>query len=130
MSMPTGQPKVMGPVFDDVEGPLAPLVELVDLAARRGWTLGAAPAGEGLTWTRGGDEIEAVFSKVSLRVKRCQWSRLYYVGYREGDPHPGLAGELVRELTQVLTGGGDGLRGMRYWLNDSPRGFYDPNMYW
>ncbi|MBU8813909.1 hypothetical protein KL953_34150 [Mycolicibacterium goodii] len=109
-----------------VEIVVSPLVELVDLAARRHWTLGSESGG-GLMWTRGGDEVIARFAKTSQRVTWCQLTRLYYPGACDqclseqlGDGRP------KEELMSECSGGGsgdEGLRMLRHWLGGVLRGF-------
>lgn len=117
-------------------GSLSPLVELVDLAARRGWTLGEESGG-GLMWTRGGDEVTAQFAATSQRVTWSQRRQLYYPGACAQclTEHVGQGlskGDLVSECSGG-GGGEDGLRILRYWLGEcEARGFgdVDPEMGW
>ncbi|MCA4727226.1 hypothetical protein [Mycolicibacterium fortuitum] len=119
-----------------MDGVVSPLVELVDLAARRGWTLGSESGG-GLMWTRGGDEVVARFARTSQRVTWSERRRLYYPGACEQclAEHVG-EGLSKGELVSDSTGGGsgdEGLRWLRYWLGEcEARGFgeVDPALWW
>lgn len=119
-----------------MDGTMTPLVELVDLAARRGWVLGSESGG-GLMWTRGGDEVAARFSTTSQRVTWCQQRRLYYPGACDRclEDHVG-EGLPKGELASETTGGGrgdEGLRMLRHWLGEvEARGFgeVDPAFQW
>lgn len=118
-----------------MDGTMTPLVELVDLAARRGWVLGSDSDGA-LMWTRGGDEVMARFA-TSQRVTWCQRRQLYYPGAcgRCLEEHVGV-GLPKGELASETSGGGrgdEGLRMLRYWLGEGePRGFGEvvPEFQW
>ncbi|MFV8161126.1 hypothetical protein ACNQVK_03140 [Mycobacterium sp. 134] len=102
------------------------LVEIVDLAARRGWTLGTTAEG-GLWWTRGGDEVQATFAKASQRLIRCELIQVYYRDHHECDPRP-QGVELEREIAAAGGRGEQGLSLLRHWLNEPPRNFGDPSL--
>lgn len=112
---------------------VTPLVELVDLAARRGWTLGGESGG-GVMWTRGGDEVVAGFA-VSQRVTWSMRRQLYYSGWCEQCVNDSVGVGLPKgDLVSECNGGGRGdagLRMLRYWLGECEvRGFGDVDPSW